>query len=106
MDFKKNIFHSFVHDSMKDSESIWLTVTTLCILQLSTTPHGVCYDVIAQCDEHLQSIGAVLPVGEDDSDEEAADEFSVASKRNDTPIVEVDEDWETDEEETRDVQMH
>lgn len=82
--------------------------------QFSVTPHGVCYEIIAQCDEHLSTIAATLPVDESDSEDEQDTTTSALNKEGNA--VEVSQsavpengddpgsDWETDEEQ-QDVEM-
>jgi hypothetical protein len=77
--------------------------------QFSTTPHGVCYDIVAQCDEHLSTIAGVLPVDEADSDDEDEEAPPVGSGNPAEGVTISEEpdgsDWETDEESCPDVEM-
>ena len=81
------------------------------LLQFSTTPHGVCYDIIAQCDEHLATINTALPPGDDDGDSDDEEEAGQGKVKGERAAAatgaamseEADEqagsEWETDEEE-------
>ncbi|OQV23999.1 hypothetical protein BV898_01958 [Hypsibius exemplaris] len=82
--------------------------------RFSTTPHGVCYDIIAQCDEHMSTIATVLPVDEAESDDEdetatpgGSDATNKQANMTDASGEHDGLDWETDEEEgqQQDVEM-
>ncbi|GAU90372.1 hypothetical protein RvY_02795 [Ramazzottius varieornatus] len=82
--------------------------------KFSVTPHGVCYEIIAQCDEHLSTIAATLPVDESDSEDEQ--DMTTSAVKKEGNAVEVSQsavpengddagsDWETDEEQ-QDIDM-
>ncbi|XP_055334726.1 uncharacterized protein LOC129585866 [Paramacrobiotus metropolitanus] len=72
--------------------------------KFATTPHGICYDIIAQCDEHLESIAKVLPPTEDSDNEEEVVQTEDSVNRPEQSNCE-DSDWETDEEGCEDVEM-